>query len=98
MCKDSNDTVAREPYLSTLVCKRLSDVPVFGIRLADGSSAPQSTTGYAKDGTGLAVFYMDFPDAEKARAALGEGTIVGVPLDTVYFNKEHCPKMHLTSS
>jgi hypothetical protein len=68
-------------------------VPVFGICAFEGSSIPQTTTGYVCAGDGLAVFYMDFLEAEKACSALGDDTrVVGVPLDTVYFNSEHCLK------
>ena len=82
----SNDKLSQ-----AAVCKRLGEVPVFGITVGAGSSRASSSSGYLADEDGVATFYMSFTEAEKACAALGDraARVVGTPLDAVYFDSSH---------
>jgi len=72
------------------VLKRLSEVPVFGIKVLIGSEAPATSSGFlVQDGEEVSNFYMDAREAEKVVAAASnrnELRVVGVPLDTIYFD------------
>ena len=82
-----NDRVPRNTVLS-----RLREVPVFGIRVLEGSNAPKTERGFlvpaASDGL-VSTFYMDPREAERVVQGTGaarELRVVGIPLDEIVFD------------
>ena len=82
-----NDRVPRNTVLS-----RLREVPVFGIRVLEGSNAPKTEGGFlvpaASDGL-VSTFYMDPREAERVVQGTGaarELRVVGITLDEIVFD------------
>lgn len=76
-----------------VVCERLAEVPVFGVRV--GANSPRTETGFAADADGVATIYMAFSDAEAACNGLPaecSARVVGMPLDEVFFDPSHLLK------
>ena len=82
---DRTDKVPRSAVL-----KRLNEVPVFGLRVLQGSSAGATEAGYLADDDGIATLYMDARDAERdiaQRKMEAELRVTAVSLDDVFFDK-----------
>jgi hypothetical protein len=69
------------------VLKRLSEVPVFGIRNWGDGAVPTTDGGWVAAEDGVATFYLDSREAEQVSETFpAQKRVVGVGLETIFFD------------